>query len=332
LAIDYEFLSGNSANAVLAECFQINGSNGFKLWYSTASNSVGANLTWGNTSDVVVEANKREIIVIRHKKGDNDLTIYKSNLDGDNVLSKELTRTKSTICNGTLVFGASNPEEGYYENHAIGNIHWAKLWYADLGDDVCKNLAMWTHESITLEACGFRKYFLSDNPSKRCSFSLLASHLLSRTKMWNKSNTNDGGWAESELNKSLNTRLYNAMPTQIKSLLKQMIVYSGDGIGDSEPYYTEVTSSNCYITIPALIEVDPTRTIEPYNSEGTTISYLNTNDSRKRAFDGGDYSAYWLRTPTVGYANYIWRVETGGNTEPIINATTSLGVLIEISF
>ena len=332
LAIDYEFLSGNSSNAVLAECFQINGSNGFKLWHSTASNSSGVNLTWGTTSDVVVGVNKREILVIRHKKGDNNLTIYKSNLDGDNVLSKELTRTKSTICDGTLVFGASNPEEGYYENHAIGNIHWAKLWYADLGDDVCKNLAMWTHESITLEAYGFRKYFLSDNPSKRCSFSLLASHLLGRTKMWNKSNTNDGGWAESSLNQSLNTRLYNAMPTQIKSLLKQVIVYSGDGIGDSDPYYTEVTSSDCYIAIPALIEVDPTRTSEPYNSEGTSISYLNTNDSRKRAFDGGDYNAYWTRTPTIGYQNYIWRVESGGNTESITNATTSLGVLIEISF
>jgi hypothetical protein len=332
LAIDYEFLAGNTSNAVLAQCFQSNGTNGFKLWYSSASGFTGARLTWGTTSDNVVGINKREIIVIRHKKGDNNLTIYKSNLDGNEVQSVELVRTKSTVGTGTLVFGCAKADDGYYENHAIGNINWAKVWFADLGDDVCKNLAMWTHESITLEACGFRKYYLSDNASKRCSFSLLASHLLDGTKVWNSSNTNDGGWAESSLNKSLNTRLYNAMPTQIKSLLKQVIVYSSDGIGNSEPFYTEVTSSNCYITIPALIEVDPTRTSEPYNSEGTSISYLNTNDSRKRAFDGGDYNAYWLRTPTVGYQNYIWRVETGGNTESIINATTSLGVLIEISF
>lgn len=332
LAIDYELSSNNKANAVLAQCFQANGSNGFKLWYNTASNSYGANLTWGTTSDVVVEPAKREIIVIRHKKGDNNLIIYKSNMDGDNVLTSELTRTKSTIGTSTLVFGCAKADDGYYENHAIGDINWAKVWYADLGDDVCKDLAMWTHESITLEACGFRKYYLSDNTSKRCSFSLLASHLLGRTKVWNTSNINDGGWAEASLNKSLNTRLYNAMPAQIKALLKQVIVYSGDGIGGSDPYYTEVTSSNCYITIPALIEVDPTRTSEPYNSEGTSISYLNTNDSRKRAFDNGSYNAYWLRTPTVGYPNYIWRVESGGNTESITNAATSLGVLIEISF
>ena len=168
---------------------------------------------------------------------------------------------------------------------------------------------------------------MSDNTSKRCSFSLLASHLLGRTKKWNASNVNIGGWADSELNESLNTRLYNAMPNQIRGLLKKVIVYSSVGNMSSE-----LSSSDCYITIPALIEVDPTQTSEPYNSEGTTISYLSTNDSRKRAFDSGDYSPYWLRTPNVGYANYIWRVEADGQTQGITNATTSLGVLIEISF
>ncbi len=327
LAIDYEFLSGNTSNAVLAQCFQANGTNGFKLWYSAANDFTGAKLTWGTASDNVVAVGKREVIVIRHKKGDNNLYIYKSNMDGNAILSVELSRTKSTIGSGTLVFGSARADDGIYENYAIGNINWAKVWFADLGDDVCKDLAMWTHESITLEACGFRKYYLSDNTSKRCSFSLLASHLLGRTKRWNASNVNIGGWANSELNTALNTRLYNAMPTQIRELLKKVIVYSSVGQMSSE-----LSSSDCYITIPALIEVDPTQTSEPYNSEGTSISYLSTNDSRKRAFDGGDYNAYWLRTPNVGYANYIWRVEADGQTQGITNAQTALGVLIELSF
>lgn len=333
LAIDYEFLSGNTSNAVLAQCFQANGTNGFKLWYSASSDFTGAKLTWGTSSDNVIAINKREVIIIRHKKGDNNLTIYKSNLDGDTVLSVELSRTKSTIGTGTLVFGCAKADDGIYENYAIGNINWAKVWYADLGDDVCKDLAVWTHESITLEACGFRKYYLSDNTSKRCSFSMLASHLLGKTKSWNSSNTNNGGWASSALNVSLNNRLYNAMPTQIKALLKQVIVYSNDGITSSDgSFYSEVTSSNCYITIPALIEVDSSQTSEPYNSEGTVISYMSNNTARRRAFDGGDYNAYWLRSPNIGYANYIWRVDENGQTQGITNATTSLGVLIEISF
>ena len=336
LAIDYEFLSGNKTNAVLAQCFQDNGSNGFKLWYSSASGSSGVNLTWGTTSNNIVDINKREILVIRHKKGDNNLMIYKSNLDGNSVLSAEVTRTKTTVGTGTLVFGCAKADDGYYENHAIGNIHWAKLWYADLGDNVCKSLAEWTHETIRLEASGFRRYYLADNTSKRCSFSLLASNLLGRTKTWNTSNTNDGGWAKSALNKSLNTRLYNAMPSQIKSLLKQVIVKSNDGIENNTvtpvQYYTEITSSNCYITIPSAIDVDPYMTSEPYNSEGSTISYLSTNTSRKRAFDGGNYGEYWLRTPNVNYPNYIYRIGEDGSMQAITNATSSLGVLIEISF
>lgn len=336
LAIDYEFLSGNTSNAVLAQCYQANGSNGFKLWYSSASGSSGVNLTWGTTSNNIVGINRREIIVLRHKKGDNNLTIYKSNLDGNSVLTSDLSRTKSTIGNSTLVFGCAKADDGYYENHAIGNINWAKVWYADLGDDVCRDLAIWTHESITLEACGFRKYYLTDNTSKRCSFSLLASHLLGRTKRWNATNTNDGGWATCELNKSLNSRLYNAMPTQIKLLMKQVIIYSNDGITNTSvtpnQYYTEVTPSNCYITIPSIIEVDSSQNAEPFNSEGTAISYMVNNDTRKRAFDGGDYNAYWLRSPSTDWANYIWRVESGGDTQAITNAQTELGVLIEISF
>ena len=330
LAIDYEFSSENISNAVLAQCFQANGTNGFKLHYSTASNFVGAKFTWGTTSDNVVGTNKREVIVIRHKKGDNNLTIYKSNLDGNAVLNTELVRTKSTIGTGTLVFGSARADDGIYENHAIGNINWAKVWYADLGEETCKDLAMWTHESITLEACGFRKYYLSNNTSKRCSFSLLAAHLLGKTKKWNASNTNAGGWAESELNKSLNERLYNAMPIQIKALLKKVIVYSSIG-----QMSAELSSSDCYITIPSAIEVGSVNTNvnkEPYNSEGTAISYMTTYDSRKRAFDGGDYNEYWLRSPNVDYANYIWRVDESGQMQGITNATSSLGVLIEISF
>ena len=326
LAMDYEFLDGNSNNCVLAQCFQSNGSNGFKLQYNS-----GVKFTWGTTSDESVsDVNKREMLVIRHVKGDNNLYIYKSNLDGDEVLSTELTRTKITTGTSTLVFGCARADDGIYENYGIGNINWAKVWYADLGEDVCKNLAMWTHESITLEACGFRKYYLSDNASKRCSFSLLASHLLGRTKKWNTNNTNAGGWADSALNNSLNNRLYNAMPVQIKALMKQVIVWSSVGQNSSE-----LSSSNCYITIPAVVEVDSSYTSEPYNSEGIAISYMTTNDARKRAFDGGEYNAYWTRSPAYssnGWLNYICRVDEKGMVQQITNATTSLGVLIEISF
>lgn len=319
LAIDYEFTEATT-NSVLAQCYQGNGSVGFKLQYNDR-----VQLKWGSNASNIASVNQREMVVIRHKKGDTNLTVYGSNLDGAEVAISSLA-SKEFASTTTLVFGCEKQTSTIFANYASGNIHWAKIWYKDLGEDVCKNLALWTHESITLEACGFNKYYLTDNPDGMCSFSLLASHLLSRTKQWNTTNTNDGGWAKSSLNKSLNTRLYNAMPSQIKELLKKVIVYSS--VGNMS---TELSPSNCYITIPALIEVDPTRTSEPYNSEGASISYLTTNDSRKRAFDGGGYNAYWLRTPNVNYSSYVWRVENDGQTQEITSANSNLGVLIEIS-
>ena len=327
LAVDYEFLSGNKTNAVLAQCFQANGSNGFKLWYNSSYDYTGARFTWGTTANNIANVNKREIVVIRHKKGENNLIIYNSNLDTDSISIVELDRTKTTIGDCTLVFGCAKADDGIYENFAIGNVNWCKVWYKDLGDSVCQDLAMWTHEKVTLEACGFRKYYLTDNASKRCSFSLLATHLLNRNKKWNTINSNSGGWKDSELNQSLNNRLYNAMPNQIKLLMKKVRVPSS--IGDKS---SEVDIANCYITIPACVEVDPTMNIEPYNNEGTQISYMTTNDSRKRAYDGGDYAKYWLRSPNASYTNYVYHVQADGSLYGFSNAYSEYGVLIEISF
>ena len=324
LAIDYKF-TNSTDNSVLAQCYQGSGSVGFKLQYNN-----GVQLKWGANVSNVTSVNNREMIVIRHKKGDTNLYIYNSKLFNStsndveivSLTSKEFTSTS------TLVFGCEKQTSTIFANYAQGEINWAKVWYADLGEDICKKLAVWTHELVTLEACGFNRYYLSDNPDDMCSFSLLASHLLDRTVQWNKNGTNTGGWAESDLNEYLNNRLYEAMPTQIKSLLKQVKI--GSSIGNKS---SEVTFSDCYITIPSVKEVNPSINKEPYNSEGTTIPFLNQAEiSPKRAFLDGDYNAYWLRSPSADYTSYVWRVDADGDTEAITSATDKLGVVILLSF
>ena len=75
---------------------------------------------------------------------------------------------------------------------------------------------------------------------------------------------------------------------------------------------TEVDISNCYITVPACIELSPTMTSEPYVNEGTSISYMSTNDTRKRPYDGGDYGRYWTRSPNASYSGYVYQVDEDG--------------------
>ena len=332
IAIDFKFLNECKDGGVIAECRQENGSNGFKLSYQTSGQNKGAVLTWGSNSSAITGIDQREIIVLRHKQGDSNLYVYSSNLDNDEISVVDLSSLRSPICNNTLVFGASKPEEHAYENNANGNIYWCKIWYQDLGEEICKQLASWTHEELKMQACGFNRYYLTENPNTRCTFSLLASHLLDRTRSFNSTNTNTGGWADSELNTYLNNRLYKALPIQIKALIKQVTVTSS--IGDKS---SEVSTSECYIVVPALIDVaseESTANTSPYINEGKAISFMYGSASRIRKHVEGNAASYWLRSPNVTGASgyYVYTIGANGATSGYGTPQTKLGILIEISF
>ena len=333
LAIDYEFLTGCNSDGVLAQCFQNNGDIGFKLYYRS-----NVQLNWGSSStDNVSSINKkltsinnREMLIIRHIKGERGIHVYSSNLNYNEIAFFNLTINKDTIANSTIVFGAEQPEKNNYENKAVGNIYWSKIWYADLGDAACRKLASWTRESLTLEACGFRRYYLSEDGSKRCSFSLLASHLLSKTGKYNDTDTSVGGWAASDLNKYLNSRLYQAIPDNIRGLIKKVDIKSSIG-NDS----TDISTSQCYVAIPSIYELVSSMNSNPYTSEGTWISFLTDNPSRIRTYAGGGAGEYWTRSPHYNEANhyprYIYSITNTGAHNGFNNANKTYGILVLLS-
>lgn len=334
LAIDYEFLTGCANNAVLAQCFQDNvalGMSGIRLAYKTSGSN--ANLSWGEASQAVSSVNKREILVIRHRKGDNNLMVYNSNLDSENISIVTMSRSSGTINNETLVLGGSKSGTSF-SNHAIGNINWCKLWYMDLGDEACRNLALWPHENITLEACGFNRYYLADEPSQKCMITLIATHLLDRDKAWSTKGSNAGGWAESTLNKSLNTRLYSAIPSQIRSILQKVTIVSTNGGGTTKNPVYGLSASSCYITVPACAELDIPEgygSRDGYASEGSSIDFMY-GENRIRGPLNGEPKRYWTRSPDVQYASYVMYVTDEGDITSYVGTGTAMGVLIMISF
>lgn len=302
LAIDYTFASNSPQGSVIAQCFQNDGVHGFRIW-----NNNNPKLSWGTSSTAVAGFNKREMVVIRHIKGENGLHVYSANLNGDEPLYVELSKSRTTKTDSTLVFGSGKADDGLYENHANGTVYWSKMWYADLGDQACKDIAMWTHEKLDVEMCGFKRYYLSDGTQKRTSMTFIAKHLLSTNKALGTTSVNIGGWAASKLNKFLNTRLYNAIPIEYKQLIKQSRINSS--VGEQS---MEISTSDCYLYIPSAYEVDPSMTTEPYIYEGTPISYFTTNESRICTYNGGNSHSYWLRSPNVAYSTYFYRVEDTG--------------------
>ncbi len=191
LAIDYMMAATTTANSVLAQCYQQNGMNGFRLWYNN-----GVKAAWGTSSskESAASTGAREMLVIRHVKGDNNLYIYTSNISGVDIGYENLQRDRTTKTDATLVFGCSKADDGAFENHAVGSVYWSKIWFADLGDAACRELASWTHETRTYEVAGFKRYYLSDNTSKRCSITLLDTVLLGGKMQMDKDYNNNGGW------------------------------------------------------------------------------------------------------------------------------------------
>ena len=322
LAVDYRMQISTPTNSVLMQCYKSNGMNGFRLWMSS-----GCKLTWGTASSETFELGSREMLVLRHVKGENGLHIYSSNMFSDASGYQEIDRSRTTKTNATLVFGCSKADDGAYENYATGSVYWAKVWYADLGEDACRELASWVHSTMTFEMAGFKRYYLSNNASKRCAMTFLATELLDKDMPMDNVQNNSGGWAKpTTLNTYLNNRLYKAMPIGWRQLVQKVRVPGNIG-GQS----TEIAYANCYFYVPSAIELDSTLTNEPYIYEGSAIDFITTNDTRRRRTPDGTIAAYWTRSPNREYNGYYNAVNTNGNIYGYYYPTDKNYVLVEFS-
>jgi hypothetical protein len=191
------------------------------------------------------------------------------------------------------------------------------------------DLAAWVHEPVKMEVCSFKKYYLTDDPTQRCTFSMLAANLIGRSVKWGANNT--GGWNEAYLNAYLNSRVYAALPIQIRSIIKKVSVISTAGNKSKE-----LIPANCYIAIPAYNEVENVGS-DPYIGEGETIPYMiNVNSApgenvRKRADSNGVYKSYWLRSPDANYS-YVWTVNQDGDPYGYSDPSSLHNILIMLSF
>jgi hypothetical protein len=244
--------------------------------------------------------------------------VYSSNVTGNASYYAEIDGIHSMTHNVSLVFGCSKLEDNSYDQFANGTIYWSKLWYADLGDDACKSIAYWPHEEMIFEACcessngSLKRYYLSDNSGYRSSMVFIASGVLSQPVIMDKADKNIGGWAEYALNEYLNTRLYNAFPEKWKQLMKQVKIRSSVG-----NLSNETSTSDCYIFIPSIYEIDSRVATEPYASEGTPISHFTSNESRICRNADGDAVQYWTRSPSTGWDSYVYSIAATGDNQQV---------------
>ena len=322
IAIDFEFAE-TKADGTLVSCYEENGAEGFRLRYHN-----GPEIQWGNTSAQFGNGTHRDIVVLRHRKDDDKLYVYASNGSSsdvsfsDEIYRAEITRARSTNTSSIITLGAVRfLEDGGYDDYGRGHIHWCKIWYDDLGDTNARQLAAWCHEPLRMEYYGTGLYRLSNGTSQKSNASFICNHLLaSRGQRMNYDATNVGGWGASWMYQFMHNRIYAAMPTVWKSMIKQVKVNSSAG-GMS----TEILQSDNYVYIPCLTEMTNNSSI-PYVNEGYHIPwhtgvrqsvrfrgyiirkdaafYQSETDPSTNAANNIKFGDIWSRIP--GYAKYIY--------------------------
>ena len=325
IAIDFEFGENSADDATLLSCFEYDGSEGFRLKY----NGTNPEIQWGNASQVVGKGSQRDIVVLRYRKGEDKLYIYSFNggvsssgTYADEIMYTEITRNRSTSTEATIMLGGFKfLSNGAIDSLTLGNgqIHWAKVWFDDIGDAAARRLAAWPHETWRYEYCGDKRYRFATDSSKITGASFIPTRLLSLGHCMNTTNTNVGGWEDSAMRQFCNSRVYDAFPTEWQSIIKQVQIPSTAGNRS-----TDIIYSKDYVYLPSCVEVFNT-TDDPYASEGKIIPFFNTDTDRIKTMNG-TAKIWYLRSAEVSYTNYFRSVSMQGNINSYVPSTRSEGI------
>lgn len=152
---------------------------------------------------------------------------------------------------------------------------------------------------------------------------------------WNTSDTNVGGYADSQARKNLNGLdgvqtnkdfLNQIIPNELAGLLEEVNIITSTG-GNS---YTGISTSANKLFPPCFVNIE--ETTEPqYLAEGSMWDYYSTHTSgddkkRKIVTDATYYYPYWLASPIVGGFSYVSSI-SGAGTIVNYDAITSHYIL-----
>ena len=319
LALDIECATSSFVNnTVLMSCCA--SSNGVALKYTTNALMTeygGTNgLSFLSKSDT---SGMREIVVLRHRKGDPNLYISSSRISNNSMMETSIRRTAVIQHSSELVFGCLyESSDGFTDRFAKGTIHWAKIWHEDLGAELASTLASWPRFVTTFQAVGFSDYNFRLHPitganGKYCACAFLMKYISGFKRTVNSSGSADGGWPASDLRSWCNNRLYFAMPSQWRKIISKVDVAS---VVDKN---ATIAMSSDYVWLPSVKEMSSNNlsNVPGASVEGNgTINIYTDNISRIKLIlnDEGSTSYWWLRTPNFRDNSWMGVLPSGDVT------------------
>lgn len=266
-AIEAELSENVNPQAVLVRCC---GKKGFEI------NAYTGKLEWcGDVLDEPVFTNERSVTVLRHRKGQRGVTVYRST-ESEPMIAD----VKSRVCiddAATLTFGVGTYDNAGLSNYSKGVIYWSKLWYGDLGDVECRRIASHTHETLSMVVADLNTYAIAGRPTKRAAMTMLSANPIDISLQYDAVAKSRVEWKHTTLDEYLNGNLYDALPVQYKQIVKRVTVDGGED----------------RIFIPSASEMS--NDISYKNNKTTTFPCMINGSSRVLHDDDGTPTCYWLR-------------------------------------
>ena len=255
-------------------------------------------LEWGDQSKNRIELTSgalREMLVLEHAKGSQELKIYFSDKENDTIKTVTLTGEEFISINTPLVFGAES-QGADYGNYCAGTIHWAKKFEGLLGDEQCRKMASWTHETIQMFPCFYstnsqtfaQTYPIADSASNEFSkLTFMSTNVMEIKKAYGDGDT----WSDSAIRNYLKNRIFNGVNSIWKNLLKRVNIQTQS--------HNDIETTSETVFMPSYFNLYPTNVGHGTAQEGNVekqITFFGDKPSNIATLPDGTAKQYWTRT------------------------------------
>lgn len=278
---------------------------------------------------VIVTATRGEETKTATAKSDGLATFYALGY-GDWEISATISGSKRTK---TVTIDTQGVK--YVSLSALNDLSWAQIDALGTDGVLGKMFALGDTKDVTLSGIGTMTLQIADfdhdylsgaTTANKAAVTFLCKNLLYQTYQMNSSDTNNGGFPSSSLRSTLDGSIYNALPSDLKAVIKTAYKWYGTGNNTTNGKW-----SGHKLWLPLTFEMFGESSYSPATerTKGNARQYpiFTNNASRIKKMNNGDGSAqwYWLASPRASYSAYFCIVNDGGSSTTG-NASASNGV------
>lgn len=217
----------------------------------------------------------------------------------------------------------------------LNDLSWAQINALGTAGVLGKMFALGDTKDVTLSGIGTMTLQIADfdhdylsgaTTANKAAVTFLCKNLLYQTYQMNSSDTNNGGFPSSPLRSTLDGSIYNALPSDLKAVIKTAYKWYGTGNNTTNGKW-----SGHKLWLPLTFEMFGESSYSPATERttGNARQYpiFTDNASRiKKMNNGGDSAQwYWLASPYASDSTNFCRVSSGGSSSDY-NASNSGGV------